>query len=420
MMHRWAIPCFSGLLALCLHAGAAQFSGMAPIGSGGIEPARAAAISDALQNASLAAGATVRGTSDSQTGGYSEQTSVQGAPVGDYQLLKEWQSDGFWHVILDVRPAMASASGTALPSACGFDRYRRKVLLTHFYVQQPSQTTDLLRVPEGMQAYLARQLRDTGHYLPQQAAYQAAFQFSPRFIEPQQLPERVHELAQRYGTQFVVGGIVRDAGSSGQRLKLGLGSDVREGESKQILNVPGARFTQLGVKTTPTDRRFDVEVFVYDGISGAMLARQMYAGQASGEVLQREGTEFGSPRFFATDYGRMVQEQLQKVGQLLDEAVACLPMTARVVRVEGRQVYFDAGAEVGIRPGDRLQVYRLQPDTLPLQSVAAPQGSTLGMPEKRTGKLKVTAVQPLFSTGTVEGVVAPGDYVRIEVKETAQ
>lgn len=418
MMQRLAIPLMTGLLAICLQANAAQFSGEALIGSGGIEQARAAAIGDALQNASLSSGVTVRSTTDSSNGTYREQVDVQGAAPGNYRVLKEWQTDNVWHVLIDVQPA--TSTGVLSPSGCGFDRYRRKVLLTHFYVQQPSQTNDMLRVPEGMQAYLARQLLDTGHYLPQQAAYQAAFQFNPRFVEPQQMPERVHELAQRYGAQFVVGGILRDAGSSGQQLQLGVGNDVREGESKRILNVPGISFTQLGLKTTATDRRFDVEVFVYDGISGALLARQMLPGQASGEVLQREGTEFGSPRFFATDYGRMVQGQLQKVGQLLDDAVACLPVTARVVRVDGRQVYFDAGAEVGIRPGDRLQVYRLRPDSLPVQSVAAPMGSTLGTPELRTGTLKVTSVQPLFSAGVLDGVVTPGDYVRIEVKESAR
>ncbi|WP_028455316.1 flagella assembly protein FlgT middle domain-containing protein [Chitinilyticum litopenaei] len=408
--------CFASLLsALGLPAQAAEFTGVAPLGSGGVELARAEAIRDALHNASLAAGTRLRSSLDTRNSRLVEYSELSGAPVGDYTLLQEWQANGFWHVRLDVAPARPASNvqpGTA--GECGFDRYRRKLLLTYFYVQQPSATDDLLRVPEGLQSWLGRELFNSGHYLPQQAAYQAAFHFSPKLLEPQQMPERVHELALRFGVQFVVGGIVRDTGFAGERYTVDWGNDVRPGERKQVLNVPGARFAQFGVKATPAERRFDVELFVFDGISGALLARQLFSGTAAGSVVLPEHTEFASSHFFRSDYGRMVRQVLGELQGRIDATLSCLPLSARVVRLDGRDVYIDAGAESGMRPGDTLRVYRRKNSALPVQPLGAPPGSGLGEAEELRGRLTLTAVQPLFAIGRVDGAVEPGDHVRIE------
>jgi hypothetical protein len=64
--------------------------------------------------------------------------------------------------------------------------------------------------------------------------------------------------------QFVVGGVVRDTSYDGQRYRLAYGPDVRPEERKTVLNVPGARFAQFGLKASPKRRHFDMDLFVFD------------------------------------------------------------------------------------------------------------------------------------------------------------
>jgi len=96
----------------------------------------------------------------------------------------------------------------------------------------------------------------------------------------------------------------------------------------------------------------------------------------------------------------------QMTDQLVD---AVFPM--KVLNVKGDQVWINRGKDGGLKKGDVLKVFRpgielIDPDT----------GENLGSAEEEIGKIKVTRVNPKFTTAKVlkgaEGTVEKGDIVR--------
>ncbi|MDR3413108.1 MAG: flagella assembly protein FlgT middle domain-containing protein [Formivibrio sp.] len=309
------------------------------------------------------------------------------------------------------------ATAPAAVSTCGAD-YRRKVLVTSMPVLSPVQIADLPRFPEVLQAELARRLEAEGHFLPQQSNNEAAYSEQPHQNETQWNPEWIRDLARRYGVQYVVGGELRDAGFEGERYVLSHGNDIRPGERKQELNLPLLNFFKPGLKATPAARRLEMDLLVFDGISGAQIGRHRFAGKAEGQVLFGAEVVFdptvamGSQRFFDSDFGKLVDAKLNDAVDNLYHDIQCIPFTARVARVEPGRIYVDAGGTSKLAVGTRLQVYRLRPGARGVD--ASGQRGQLGWPEEFIGTLLIREVQPLFSRGEAEGAlrVEVGDYVR--------
>ncbi|WP_157670275.1 flagella assembly protein FlgT middle domain-containing protein [Chitinibacter sp. GC72] len=418
-------------LALGLSASvlAAQHEGIAPLGSEGLESARRAAIADALENAALFNGANL--TSHTQQSGqkWGESSQLRGAPLGEYRQLKEWQSNGFLHVIVDVDPAVAPAelpsvaaeTAAASPRVqqCHGGGYKRKILVSHIWIQRPVQMADLDRFSEGLQLEMVRKFYESGAFLPQRTQTEAVFELQPQLSDPLLQPERVREMARRYAVQFIVGAVVRDLSTSGERYTLSRHrGDVKAGERKLELNLPLVDFTGFGFKATPQARRFEYELFVFDGVSGALINRHLLAGKASGTVMQDSATSMGTAGFKETDFGRLIDTKLQQGVDLLSQDVGCIPFSARITRVEKGRVYFDAGVTSQVAVGDTLQVYRIQPGALPLAAASFDPSMSLGLPEEIVGSVQVMQVQPLFSVGAMSGnAVQAGDYVRFVGRE---
>lgn len=323
--------------------------------------------------------------------------------MGEYKVLREWQTGLFYHVVLDVQPPKPAVtqSKPAAVSQCGGADYRRKVLASHFWVMNPTQLLDMPDFPQALQSEMVRRMQEGGRFLPQLSVQDAAFELASG--EPDVDPVRIRQLARQYGVQFVLAGVVRDAGTEGEAYLPTASRNLRPGERKSVLDLPILDFIGLGIKATPAFRRFEMDLFIFDGISGAMLNRHRVSGEVQGDVAQQPEWLFKS-RFYETDFGQLVDQKLKELILALEKDVRCLPFSARIVRIEGRKAIFDAGATSLIRAGDRLQAYRLKPG----QSLAG------GMAEEAVGSLTVAEVQPLFATAVIDGArqLEAGDYVR--------
>ncbi|MGL6041677.1 MAG: flagella assembly protein FlgT middle domain-containing protein, partial [Deefgea sp.] len=289
----------------------------------------------------------------------------------------------------------------------------RKVLFSHFWIQHPAQTQDLDRFPEGIQIEMVRRLTDSEQFLPQRSPGVAVVDLHPQVFDPLVQPERVREMARLYSTQFIVAGIVRDTSFSGERYGLTYGNEIRNGERKTVSSLPILNFAQVGVKAVPAERRFDMDLFVFDGVSGALVNRHRIAGKTRGDVVQSLSSGLGTIGFTETDFGRLVDDKLQEASRLVSKDLNCIPFSAKITRVEKNTVYMDAGYTSNVRPGDTFKVFRVSPSAMPIDSASFFPSKRLGMPEEMVGLYTVNQVQPLFSQGTVSGArVEPGDFVR--------
>lgn len=313
------------------------------------------------------------------------------------------------------QPGAGIRPGSAEQGANGNDvcrpDYRHKVLVTAFPVQSPVQLSDQPRLPQMLQMEIARRLEQSGHVLMQISNGEAAYPIQPGQFESQWNPEWIRDLARRHGVQFVVGGILRDAGFEGERYALSYGNDMRAGERKQAFDIPLLRFFKPGIKATPAARRFEMELQVFDGISGIRLGQHRLAGRAEGEVVLPATVDTDSQRFFASDFGRLVSARVDEAVKGITTDLRCQPLMARVIRIEAGRVYLDAGSSSGLVAGARAEVRHLLPGMVPLMSSSR---VSLGVPTEAVGTLVIRQAEPLFAIAEKEGVfpLDVGDPIR--------
>ncbi|WP_432723955.1 hypothetical protein R0381_000695 [Jeongeupia wiesaeckerbachi] len=309
-----------------------------------------------------------------------------------------------------VQPAAEAAAVRQAPPQRLF---KRSVVVLPFVVRQPRQIADLPQFLEGTQDMLRRSLDLGGKLNARIAPGEGAFMLLPGSVDVQWKPERVRELARRYGSQFVIAGVVDDASTEGTRFMPAIGTQVKPGEAKLALDLPVINFLGLGVKRTPSSRRFDATLYLFDGVSGAMLGRYPLQATASGDVLGDPRQAVAGVSFVSGDYGQVVAAQLGGAADVIAEKIRCQPFSARIVGLSQGQVVLDAGTAVGLRPGDTLQLYRLRSFQLPVDSLNGDPAQRLGMIEDRGGVLTVEQIQPLISLATVAGPQPEvGDYAR--------
>lgn len=171
-----------------------------------------------------------------------------------------------------------------------------------------------------------------------------------------------------------------------------IGRAAAEKHRAQYLLV--GRYRSLALSANKSKREIDIEALIIDASSGSCVARKRFYGTASGHVVPPRSISFGSPKHYATDLGRAHSELLTNIAQWAEATTSCLPFAARVVKVNGKSVYFDAGAEQGVAIGNSFSAFKSN-----RQPVATRGGEILGMEKKPVGTINVTTVYPRFSIG---------------------
>lgn len=215
--------------------------------------------------------------------------------------------------------------------------------------------------------------------------------------------DRVKQLADKLGVQFIVTGRLLDlsfARGNGHLL-----SPV--GGINHWKSMAGALWQRTSGKYP---RQFSAELSVYDGSSGMLIQRQQYSGEAPHEMIVSQGAGFGSYRFWQSQYGQLVSDQLAQQTQMVESALACLPMRSQVIAANGSTVEIKAGTEALLIPGDRLQLFHREGQRWSLDG-------TRTYKLKHVGSLTVTRVYPSGAMGTLDdarliGLITPGDVVQ--------
>ncbi|MBS4097626.1 MAG: flagellar assembly protein T N-terminal domain-containing protein [Sulfuricella sp.] len=358
-----------------------EAEGSALIDAGGIGKARQAAIEDALRKAEEEAGMSVVSSELRGSDGSVRETSRYRAlgRASNPMVVKEWREDNalYVHIRAEVMPRDESLS------------YRKKIAVTQFHVAQPMQVQDLDNIWNGFPNALMQRLESSGMFLPVYPAGGMGRLELP--LDRPQNRETVRILAEQSGAQFVVSGIIHDAGA-----------EVADG------------ILQKALRGKSDSRRIEVEIFIHDGLTGAVITRFRAYEATQGNVQPGRDKPFGSAVFFATDFGAAVARLIGREAQVVVNELGRLPFIAKIVRIEGERLFFDAGATSGVGVGDRFMLYTLSP-----LSDAAELGNNrlLGIAERPAATLTIKQVQPLFAVGVAE--VQPqkiqiGDMIRFE------
>ena len=261
---------------------------------------------------------------------------------------------------------------------------KKKLVIAQFEVANTLHVDDISNIYDGLPAALASRLEASGDFLP-------VYDGRAVPIEPGALQrEAILQIAGKTGAQFLITGMVANAGFSKEKGFLG---------------------TSLGGQKA---RYIDIELAVYDGNTGERLWQRRFSEQVQGDARVGNNKPFGSGIFFATDTGQAFNRLLDAAVKELQSALKNVLFSAHIIRVQEKTVYLDVGGDSLLKPGDKFVAYT-RDTSAPILGL---NGAMLGVAEHAADTITLTLVQPQFSIGELSEVavkhgVKAGHIVRI-------
>lgn len=390
------------LVLLTALAGTAQALVMEGVGHGTIHnediaAARTEARQAALRDLALRYEARVS-TRETVKNGVITESHTQVETTGQARNIRVVDEQRRGNLLrLTVQAEMVErAKGAASCGAGEASRLRKRVAITGFPVLYPDQA-QFGRIDDAgeiLPQQLQARLREGGRLQVFGATTNSLFSDLLNAPTAQRGDNRltnVLQVARELGVQFVVTGVIRD---------LGVADPSAWGTS-----VLGRM--QRGLGTADQNRRFAMDLMVYDGFSGSPVFQQRFATTAKWDADPGAADGFGSGGFQNTAYGQAVDGLIGEMVDAVNGALACQPFMTRITRVDGNRVTLESGATAGLRPGDELHLYRS----------ARYFDSLAGTPELTDAGLAVTLnnVHPDFSNGRMGSVGAQVNIQRDDI-----
>lgn len=382
---------FTLLLSTFAQADWIQVTGTAPLNAGSYETVRNQARESALQQAVMQYGTEVRSVQRMQNGviRHDEVSLHSQARVARAQVHDEYREQGTLHLVMNVEvepvpQCPGSQSGT----------YKKKVAVLGFSVQSPEQARmgSLHDVDRGLASAINHALHRNGGLVVFESSQLRIYpeaRNAPSHYTGQNTLTKAADLAKQMGAQFVISGVVRNLGVEQENA-------FKNSYWQRIANYS---------KNSNRTRHFSVDVFVHDGFSGEIVWQRNFSTQGQWREAANRQLGFAHPEFWEGDYGQAVSGLINDMAWKIEEQLRCQPFMTRISRVDGKTLHFDAGASTGIRPGDKLSLYRT------FNFNDADQQRGVELTNVKTA-LTVSQVHPGFASGTI--AVDPG---RLNIQE---
>ncbi|MDD5383312.1 MAG: flagella assembly protein FlgT middle domain-containing protein [Gallionella sp.] len=273
---------------------------------------------------------------------------------------------------------------------------KKKIAIAQFDVANTQHVDDINNIYDGLPSALSGRLEASGEFLSTYTGRSIP-------VEPG-VPQReaIVEIAGETGAQFLISGMVVNAGIS---------------QAKRSLNTPFGWSPNIPLSGY-TKRHIEVELSVYDGFTGNRLLLRRLDEQASGDVMVGNYKPFGSSLFFETEFGKATNRLLDSAVKDIRAALENVPFSAHIVRVGEKRVFLDAGSDSLLKPGDIFVVYVRDPGT----PIAGLEGPVPGVTARAVDTVTLTRVQPQYSIGELSEDAAKlgirvGNIVRIDPGE---
>ncbi len=268
------------------------------------------------------------------------------------------------------------------PATCGA-RPLRKLVVTAFPLLYPEQIGygQFMGWPQMTGEELTRLLNGRGKLLS--AAMTERFPFASADAAP--------EVERKNGTSLVL----HWAGQ--QRAQYVLAGIFRDfGVSRQALVIP--------------ERQMIVEAYLYDGISGDLVARREFSKSLNFSWQVPKTLTPGAKSFSTTRLGEAYYSLLDELVRWAEGSLDCLPFSTRVIRVDGRKIMIDTGSDSGIEPGAELVLTQAAPTT------TTTAGDSLPGERSAIAGVMVRQVYPRYSVAEITArknapVVKVGDIL---------
>lgn len=369
--------------------------------------AKKQALQDAIRQASMQASVSIRSqTLMSQNNVPLDTVSMRtAAAVSNTRVIKEWTTDNIYHVVAAVE--------TSTDSSCS-PHYRKRIIATGFPLVKREQLTsyETQDLSGGIPREINNLLVESGDFigssvaninlypradlapsLQDQSTYRSSnFGAGAAGTDLMELqgnaayrPSKVMQLAASNGVQFVLSGVVRDL----------------EVESSEYMRGAGPlAFARSLARDVVARRGIGIDVYVHDGLTGALLFQQRYVDDAIGDVWIPATYTVGSERFNATSTGEKITKIIDRASMDIRQSLSCYPFTTRIIEIRDDKVFIDAGAQEKLNIGDQLMVYS---SSVGSNDLSLDGGlSFIGKDKQPVGVLTILNVTPRYAIGTLE------------------
>lgn len=307
-----------------LYANWYEATGQATIERGDLNSARRAAIEDALQRATLFAGAKLESHQQVIQGilQHHQVTLSSSAELKQVQLLSETHSNQQVFVTLKAH---------ILPTASSCNqRYRNALLLSpiHLQARQDAIYGQLFQLGEHSSRQLAAHLTDFGPSLLLQNHTQPLF--------PEQLDFAAAEQFFEQGQQFILLANIYD---------LSLGDKA-------------SKFWQSSLR----ERFFALDVKLYDTFERRVRFQREYRTSSHWPDQDKQTPSSHSMAFWRMPYGQKVDQLLRAVALDIQQETQCQPLLAPIKQVRQQQIQLGLGTVHGLKAGDHVRLIQVQRD----------------------------------------------------------
>lgn len=329
--HRGLILVLLTLFLRAGHVSAAWFesSGQAAIRDGNIEHARQIATQEAIRQALLFAGASVKSVQKMANGVLrNDDLEIRASgEVNSIELIDEVHANGI--ISVSIRADIFSQQRT-----CKASDYHKSIVTAWQPLMNRMQAT-------------TGGLFDLGAVVPQKLmkSFETYSQHSnidrvePRYVfdSLQPVSNQAVELAKISGAQYVVLANINDLS----------------------ISQPQVSKWQPWKDSTP-NRAFGYHVSLYDGFTGTQIWQKHYQVTAPWQFDMYQQLDPNSNAFWESSYGFEVQNVLHDAAQNIDEALACSPAYGRILQVRNEQILLNIGQKHGMQIGDQLTLFQVQ------------------------------------------------------------
>ncbi|MEW9797613.1 flagellar assembly protein T N-terminal domain-containing protein [Alteromonas sp. CYL-A6] len=372
------VACLFILPAWQVSAAWFEASGQAVIVDGDKASARQQATEEAIKQAMLFSGASVRSI-QTLTNGLLSDDRFQVASTGEVaqlELIDEvWDND---YVTVTIR-----ADIFVQASQCSVAAYRKTLSTTVFPVsnRQHMQDGQIQSLPEVFVRRLQERFRDTSdtvslHYIAPYAA-----QWGEATVAAQ-----APALARQTKTQYVIAAELSD------------------------LSVERHAATMLTFwQGEQAKRHFGILIRVIDGMNGGTLLEKQYRTSAPWQQDRFTNVDVTSQTFWQSPYGRAVSKVANSIVTDITDAVACQPLIGRVILAQGDQLQVSLGRDHGVSVGDELFIYKTR-------QITDAFGQHFQQYNIYPGKVRIVAAYADTSTvepveGAILSNIQPNDFV---------
>lgn len=256
--------------------------------------------------------------------------------------------------------ACVSANGGA-DATRELTRLKRKISATSFKIDYRPATL-IPNVRSGFPEDLLRRLEESDEFTPRDVSL--GIGYPPLKMQPNSASstDAVREVAFKTGSQFILSGVI-----------------------------------DAGVGRSDYGRWIEVEVDIYDGLTGVLVAKRREGMEIAGENEIETRSIFGSAKYFSTPFGKRFDTLMKSLVKGIGTDLACMPFTAKITDIDtaNNKIYIEGGAASRVAPGDKFVAYT---SAKRAQTDSASNG-LLGAQTIPVASLTIRQVFPLFSIG---------------------